>query len=234
MQRPWSMQTTSPGAFPGVLRVASCHRQERSSCSWFCRFADEPRPARPQIPTSCIPISCCIAARRLILLDAFAVLYRAHFSFGPTMRLVTSAGEDTSVLYGALTSPAASIPIMMSAEMVALEGSVLQARRRFWVCARRGTEPAVTRARTSTAGERRFHPMLADSRRLPERPAGAAGGATAAQPPGRGAGRGRLGLGRQKLQAGQLGPTMCPSAATLTLLQTAHGRAAIACGRATA
>ena len=41
--------------------------------------------------------------RRLVLLDAFAVLYRAHFSFGPGMRLMTSGGEDTSVLYGFLS-----------------------------------------------------------------------------------------------------------------------------------
>ncbi len=38
-----------------------------------------------------------------MLLDAFAVLYRAHFSFGPSMRLTTSSGEDTSVLYGFLS-----------------------------------------------------------------------------------------------------------------------------------
>lgn len=41
--------------------------------------------------------------RRLVLLDAFAVLYRAHFSFGPTARLTTTGGEDTSVLYGFLS-----------------------------------------------------------------------------------------------------------------------------------
>ena len=36
---------------------------------------------------------------RLILVDAMALLYRAHFGFN-TMRLANAAGEDTSVAYG--------------------------------------------------------------------------------------------------------------------------------------
>ncbi|KAK9819264.1 hypothetical protein WJX81_000182 [Elliptochloris bilobata] len=38
-------------------------------------------------------------AGRLILVDAMALLYRAHFGFGQ-MRLANAAGEDTSVTYG--------------------------------------------------------------------------------------------------------------------------------------
>ncbi len=39
------------------------------------------------------------AVARLVLVDAMALLYRAHFGFG-AMRLATTAGEDTSVAYG--------------------------------------------------------------------------------------------------------------------------------------
>lgn len=38
--------------------------------------------------------------QRLVLVDAFALLYRSHFSFGATSRMRTSEGVDTSVLYG--------------------------------------------------------------------------------------------------------------------------------------
>lgn len=41
---------------------------------------------------------CCC---RLILLDAFALLYRAHFGL-KDVRLATSTGEDTSILFAFL------------------------------------------------------------------------------------------------------------------------------------
>lgn len=43
---------------------------------------------------------CCC---RLILLDAFALLYRAHFGL-KDVRLATSTGEDTSILFAFLRS----------------------------------------------------------------------------------------------------------------------------------
>lgn len=43
--------------------------------------------------------------RRLVLVDAFAVLYRAHHGFKPEQRLRNSAGVDTSVIFGFLKAP---------------------------------------------------------------------------------------------------------------------------------
>lgn len=84
---------------------------------------------------------------------------------------------------------------------------MLRARCHPWVCAVVWIKPAMTRLQTTQPpGKHLLHPVLVESRRLPERPAGAAGGAAAAQPPGRGAGRRRLGVGRQELQAGFKNP----------------------------
>jgi DNA polymerase I len=44
------------------------------------------------------------AGKRMILMDAMALLYRSHFAFGPDARLRTSSGEDTSVLFGFLNN----------------------------------------------------------------------------------------------------------------------------------
>lgn len=40
----------------------------------------------------------------MILTDAMALLYRAHFAFGPDHRLRNSAGEDTTVIFGFLST----------------------------------------------------------------------------------------------------------------------------------
>ncbi len=37
---------------------------------------------------------------RLVIIDAHALLYRVHFSFGLASRLKTRGGQDTSIEYG--------------------------------------------------------------------------------------------------------------------------------------
>ncbi|KAG7668721.1 putative DNA polymerase I [Nannochloris sp. 'desiccata'] len=44
------------------------------------------------------------SAQRMILIDAMALLYRSHFAFGPDYRLRNSAGEDTTVMFGFLST----------------------------------------------------------------------------------------------------------------------------------
>ena len=122
LPRRWHRLQSSASAAVGALvgdAAPSANTANKPRCSsslprcglWLrqeeqrCRLATERTPCTTANTTSCSSTSRHTIARRLILLDAFAVLYRAHFSFGPTMRLVTSAGEDTSVLYGALTAP---------------------------------------------------------------------------------------------------------------------------------
>ena len=41
---------------------------------------------------------------RMILVDAMALMYRSHFSFAPDHRLRTSSGEDTTVIFGFLST----------------------------------------------------------------------------------------------------------------------------------
>lgn len=41
---------------------------------------------------------------RMILVDAMALMYRSHFSFGPDHRMRTSTGEDTTVIFGFLST----------------------------------------------------------------------------------------------------------------------------------
>lgn len=42
--------------------------------------------------------------QRMILTDAMALLYRSHFAFGPDHRLRNSKGEDTTVVFGFLST----------------------------------------------------------------------------------------------------------------------------------
>lgn len=42
-----------------------------------------------------------VGACRLVLVDAFALLYRAHFGMS-TVRLTTGTGEDTSILFAVI------------------------------------------------------------------------------------------------------------------------------------
>ena len=121
-QRPRSSQLTTTPRHPLFFSTSSIWLHTRTSPSLsaaaktegaaaaggFGYFADPHSldPVISEVSPSTPPPSATTAGlpQRMILTDAMALLYRSHFAFGQDHRLRNSAGEDTTILFGFLST----------------------------------------------------------------------------------------------------------------------------------
>lgn len=82
--RPLGLVGLSKQFYQGSTRIAAAQTNDHGNASYTL-------PAPPK-------------TQRMILTDAMALLYRSHFAFGPDHRLRNSKGEDTTVVFGFLST----------------------------------------------------------------------------------------------------------------------------------